>query len=265
MQTTILDMLEKEPKSLTRKIIITIIVVGLILWSANAITFRGHDGDTMAIIRSIIRGLLHPNVGLLVKDVPRLLLETIGIAFVGTLVGSILAIPFAFLSATNIVPKPIAYITNLVIMAIRTIPAFILGLMFIRVTGPGAFAGLLTMSVASIGMMSKLYTEAIEELDPGIIESLDAAGANTFEKIRYGVVEQLLADFMSTTLYRFDMNLRDVPVLGLVGAGGIGAPLIFAMQTHRWADAGAILIGLILLILIIEFFSTKIRNKLVKG
>ena len=134
-------------------------------------------------------------------------------------------------------------------MAIRTIPVFIYGLMFIRVTGPGPFAGLLTMAVSSIGMLSKMFIETIEDLDPHIIESLDAAGCTVFQKIRYGIIPQLAADFGSTLIYRFDMNLRDATVLGLVGAGGMGAPLLFAMSSYRWGQVGSILAGLVILVL----------------
>ena len=196
---------------------------------------------------------------------PYLLLETLCIAFLGTLVGAVLAIPFAFLGATNVVPKPIALVFRTIVMAIRTIPAFVYGLMFIRVTGPGPFAGLLTMSVCSIGMISKMFIESIEDLDGRILESLDASGCTTFQKIRYGIVPQISADFASTLIYRFDMNLRDTTVLGLVGAGGIGAPLVFAMNCYKWDQAGAILVGLIILILIIEWFSNKLRNRLARG
>lgn len=110
-----------------------------------------------------------------------------------------------------------------------------------------------------------MFTECIEGLDKRILESLDAAGCNTFQKIRYGILPQLFPDFMSTVIYRFDMNLRDATVLGLVGAGGIGAPLIFAMSSYRWNEVGAILAGLIVLIFIIEIISTKIRVKLARG
>lgn len=110
--------------------------------------------------------------------------------------------------------------------------------MFIRVTGPGPFAGLLTMSLCSIGMISKMFIESIEDLDTKILESLDAAGCTMFQKIRYGILSQLFPDFMSTLIYRFDMNLRDATVLGLVGAGGIGAPLIFAMSAYKWNQDG---------------------------
>lgn len=92
-----------------------------------------------------------------------------------------------------------------------------------------------------------------------------AAGCTTFQKIRYGILPQLTADFTSTIIYRFDMNLRDATVLGLVGAGGIGAPLIFAMSSYRWNEVGAILLGLIVLVLIIEWISSGIRVKLARG
>ena len=116
-----------------------------------------------------------------------------------------------------------------------------------------------------IGMVSKMFIESIEDLDKRILESLDAAGCTTFQKIRYGILPQLTADFTSTIIYRFDMNLRDATVLGLVGAGGIGAPLIFAMSSYRWNEVGAILLGLIVLVLIIEWISAKIRVKLARG
>ena len=179
--------------------------------------------------------------------------------------GAVISVPFSFLSATNLVPRPIALLGRFAIAAIRTVPAFIYGLMFIRVTGPGPFAGLLTMSLCSIGMVSKMFIESIEDLDKRILESLDAAGCTTFQKIRYGILPQLFPDFMSTLIYRFDMNLRDATVLGLVGAGGIGAPLIFAMSSYRWNEVGAILLGLILLVLVIEAISSRIRAKLTRG
>jgi phosphonate transport system permease protein len=137
--------------------------------------------------------------------------------------------------------------------------------MFIRVTGPGAFTGVLTLSVASIGMIAKLFIEVIEDLDPGIIESLDASGCNTIQKIQYGIIPQLLSNFASTAIYRFEINVKYATILGMVGAGGIGAPLIFAISAFRWNDVGALLIGLIVLVLVIESFSTRLRSKLAAG
>ena len=267
--TKIKEQLKREPKTWIFQIVTALIFVILVAWSSGTVKFTGLAEGGMDVAKNIIGGIFKPDTELLFnltsQGVPYLLLETMCIAFLGTIVGAILAIPIAFLSATNIVPRPIAIIGRFIIMAIRTIPAFVYGLMFIRVTGPGAFAGLLTMSLCSIGMVSKMYIESIEDIDTRILESLDACGCTTFQKIRYGILPQLMPDFASTIIYRFDMNLRDATVLGLVGAGGIGAPLIFAMNAYRWNEVGAILAGLIILVLIIEWISGKIRIKLARG
>ena len=267
---TVQEMYEARPNLWIWTVVTILTVMILVAWSSTA--FNANEGTEVngwAVAGSILNGILHPSTDLLFsltkEGILYLLLETLCIAFLGTLVGAVLAVPFAFLGATNIVPVPIAIFFRTVVMAIRTIPAFVYGLMFIRVTGPGPFAGLLTMSICSIGMISKMFIESIEDLDPKILESLDAAGCTTFQKIRYGIIPQISADFASTLIYRFDMNLRDTTVLGLVGAGGIGAPLVFAMNYYKWNQAGAILLGLIVLILIIEWFSNKLRNRLARG
>ncbi len=224
--------------------------------------------SSLKMAGSMVQGLLHPDMSLYnfgVNGIPYLLLETICIAFLGTIFGSVLAIPFAFLASSNLVYKPLAAVIRMLIMGVRTVPSLVYGLMFIRVTGPGPYAGVLTMSVCSIGMIAKMYIEAIEDLDVRILESLDAAGCTGFQKIRYGIVPQLFTNFISTAIYRFDINLRDATVLGYVGAGGIGAPMIFAMNAYNWSSVGAFLLGLMVLVLVVELFSTRIRVKLARG
>ena len=269
MKPTVAEQLTNEPKRYHIQLLIALIIALALGWSMSTVTFNSGGTSGRAIAKSIFKGLVTPTPKLLftlgTNGVAYLLLETLLIVCLGTLVGAVVAVPIAFLSASNIVPAPIAIIGRVVIMAIRTIPAFVYGLMFIMVTGPGPFAGLLTMSLTSVGMLSKMFIEAIEDLDKGIIESLDSAGCTLFQKIRYGIIPQLSASFMSTLIYRFDMNLRDATVLGLVGAGGIGAPLIFAMSSYRWSDVGAILLGLIILVLFVEWFSTKLRARLLHG
>ena len=267
---TVEQMYGQRPKLWIKNLIAIFVVFLLLLWSCSALgdgSGAGEGGKKVAL--NIFLGIFHPDTSLLLnfttQGVPYLLLETICIAFLGTIVGAVLAVPLSFLGASNIVPKPIALIFRVLVMAIRTIPVFVYGLMFIRVTGPGPFAGLLTMAVSSIGMLSKMFIENIEDLDKKILESLDASGCNLFEKIRYGILPQLYADFASTLIYRFDMNLRDATVLGLVGAGGMGAPLMFAMSSYRWNQVGAILAGLIILVLIVEWISNKLRNRLARG
>ncbi|SFK87728.1 phosphonate transport system permease protein [Lachnospiraceae bacterium KH1T2] len=260
---------EARPKNWVFELILAVIVVGLMVWSATAVETSGTNQNGAKIALNILSGIFHPDTKLLwnftKNGVPYLLLETMCIAFMGTVVGAIISIPLAFITASNLSPKPVAFIGRMLIMAIRTVPSLVYGLMFIRVTGPGAFAGLLTMSLCSVGMVTKMYIEAIEDLDTRILESLDAAGCTTWQKIRYGILPQLMPNFASTAIYRFDINLRDATVLGIVGAGGIGAPLIFAMNSYRWNETGSILAGLIVLVLIIEYISTKIRVKLARG
>lgn len=259
----------KRPKNWVYNTVLAVITVGLIIWSASVIETSGSTSGGAQIARNVVKGLFTPDLPFLfnftTKGVPYLMFETLCIAFLGTIVGAIVSVPIAFLSASNLTPKIVAFVGRIFIMAVRTIPAFIYALMFIRVTGPGPFAGLLTMGICSIGMITKMYIEAIEDLDVHVIESLDAAGCNSWQKIRYGILPQLMPNFASTAIYRFDINLRDATILGMVGAGGFGYPLITAMNAYRWHEAGSLLAGLIILILIIEFISTKIRVKLTRG
>lgn len=264
--TSVLEQAPRRGRQYALMVVVLFVLVGLSTPALKGadITAKGID-----IGQSILTGLLTPDTQLLFglgnNGVAYLILQTIAIAFLGTLVGAVIAVPLSFVSATNIVPRPVVVVTRLIIMAIRTIPSLVYGLMFIRVTGPGAFAGVMTLAVVSIGMISKLFIETIEDLDPGILESLDAFGATFFQKIRYGVLPQLGPDFISILVYRFDMNLREATILGLVGAGGIGAPMIFALSAYHWHQVGAILIGLFILVFVVEILSDKVRQKIIQG
>ena len=153
-----------------------------------------------------------------------------------------------------------ALLFRVVIMAIRSVPFLIYGLIFIRVAGPGPFTGVLTLGVCSVGLLSKRFTEAIESLDFRAYHALESMGVPLLLRIRYAVLPQLLPALASAVLYRFDVNIREASVLGLVGAGGIGAPLIFAMNHYKWSEAGAIALGLILLVWCIDRLSASPRR-----
>lgn len=258
-----------RPRKWVLYTLIVLIIVLLVGWSSSDIRFTGLTKTGSEVAKGVLHGVFHPDTKLLFgtgeTDVPYLLMQTIAIAVLGTLFGAILAIPFAFLASTNIMPKPVAYLARVLILMIRTIPSLVWALMWIRVTGPGAACGVITQSVCSIGMISKMYITAIEDLDTKILESLDAMGCTPFQKIRYGVIPQLTASFISTTIYRFDINLKDATTLGIVGAGGIGASLVQCLNSRRWAMVGSFVWGLMLLVVVIEFFSTKIRTKLAQG
>lgn len=266
---TVAEMYANRPRKWLLHLAIVLVIVLLVGWSAQDIRFTGLTVTGTEVAKGVLHGVFSPDTDLLfgtkATDVPYLLLQTIAIAVLGTLFGAVLAIPFAFLASFNIMPKPIAYAVRILILMIRTIPSIVWALMWIRVTGPGAACGVITQSVCSIGMISKMYITAIEDLDTHILESLDAMGCTPFQKIRYGVIPQLTASFISTTIYRFDINLKDATTLGIVGAGGIGASLVQCLNSRRWAMVGAFVWGLMVLVLIIELVSTRIRRKLAHG
>lgn len=266
---TVAEMYANRPRKWVLYLAIVLLIVVMVGWSASDIKFTGLTVTGTEVAKGVLHGVFSPDTALLFgtsdTDVPYLLLQTIAIAVIGTLIGAVLAIPFAFLASFNIMPKPVAYAVRVLILMIRTIPSIVWALMWIRVTGPGAACGVITQSICSIGMISKMYITAIEDLDTHILESLDAMGCTPFQKIRYGVIPQLTASFISTTIYRFDINLKDATTLGIVGAGGIGASLVQCLNSRRWAMVGAFVWGLMVLVLIIELVSTRIRRKLAHG
>jgi len=249
--------------------LVILIVAALLGWSGSSITYKGLATKGMTIAQGIGYGLIHPDTNLLFnltpEGVPYQLLQTVAIAVLGTIIGGILAIPFSFLACDKIVPKPVAVVFRAVILGIRTIPSLVWALVWIRVTGPNAFCGVVTESVCSIGMICKMYITAIEDIDVKILESLDASGCNGFQKIRYGILPQIIPNFISTVIYRFDINVKDATTLGIVGAGGIGAALIQCMNSSRWSMVGAYLCGMIVLMIFIEIFSTRVRSRLARG
>lgn len=258
-----------RPKTWIRVLASSIVLAIIIVPSLLTIEFNGVSSSGLTIASNIMKGIFSPSITLITNltksGLLYLLVETAAIAFLGTLIGAVISIPLAFISSRNISPRWINSIGVVVITIIRTFPVFVYGLMFIRVTGPGAFAGVLTLAVTSIGMCSKLFIEVIEDLDSGITEALDAAGCTTLQKIRFGIIPQLMSNLVSIIIYRYDINVKNASVLGLVGAGGIGAPLQFGMASGKWSEVGALLLGLIVFVLIVEFFSTKVRTKLASG
>lgn len=216
-----------------------------------------------AALRSMAMGFLKPDLSFFFSGgkngLGYLLLETVCISFAGTLIGAVLAAPMAFLNTKRFAPLFVSSFFNLLIVAIRSVPFLIYGLIFIRVSGPGSFTGVLTLAVVSIGLLTKRFTESLDSLDLGPYHALLAMGVSPLPAICHAVLPQLAPAFFSAVLYRFDVNIREASVLGLVGAGGIGAPLIFAMNQYAWNKAGAIALGLILLVWCIDMISSRLR------
>ncbi|MCD6482482.1 MAG: phosphonate ABC transporter, permease protein PhnE [Candidatus Izimaplasma sp.] len=267
----VIEAFDNRPKIFIRNTIVISVLLALVIWSSRILDFGGINEQGINVIRGVMNALVKPNKDWLFNlnsngtSIPWLMFETVSMAFLGTIIGAILSIPFAFFASRNITGEWGSYGGNIVVTTIRSFPVLILGLMFIKVAGPGPFAGVLTISVSSIGMITKLYIESIEDIDRGILDALDAMGATTIQKIRYGIIPQLTANFISVAIYRFEINVRNATILGLVGAGGIGFTLIAAMGAYRWNDAAACLWGIVVVVIVVEFFSTKIRRKLITG
>ena len=261
-----LAQLVREERSLGPRCRRLLAWAGALLFIVCTLTIQPPDFShtSLGTVEAMLSGLVHPDWSFFFQTdtggLGYLLLETVCIALVGTCVGTVLAVPLAFLGTSRLMPKPVALLFRAVIMAIRSVPFFIYGLIFIRVSGPGPFTGVLTLGVCSVGLLSKRFTEAIEAQDFRAYHALEAMGVPRLLRIRYAVLPQLAPAFASAVLYRFDVNIREASVLGLVGAGGIGAPLIFAMNHYAWNEAGAIALGLVLLVWLIDMLSAALRR-----
>lgn len=258
----------KKPKStMAQTIIISLIVIGVLVWGWTGVNFQGLTSRWASVLTNMSKAFLRPDVGYLqnmtIDGLLYAILETLAIAVAGTFFSAILSLPFALIASQNIVNKTGSWFGKLMISIVRTFPELILAIIFIKVVGPGAAAGVLALGVHSVGMLGKLFSESIESMDMGPAEALDASGASPFQKLISAIIPTVLPDFMSYTLYRFEINTRAASTLGLVGAGGIGAPLIFAIGSRNWSRVSMILIALIITVVIVDIISGTIRKRLV--
>lgn len=263
---TVQKQLENYPRLSNGKILSIFTVTILVLWSLSGIRFSGFNQAGINVGINLLKAIFNPDLGILFGtheySVYVLGFETIAIAFLGTILGAILAIPIAFLAARNIMPRFVNLFFQAGITGIRVFPAFVIAVSVAIMVGFNSLAGVITMGITSIGMMTKLYVEAVEGINHNVLDAMDAMGCTTLQKIRFGILPQLTAQFMSTAIYRFEINLKNAAVLGLVGAGGIGGSLLSAISNTRFEDASAYLIGLAVIVLFVEFSSNIIRGKL---
>ncbi|MDM5189333.1 phosphonate ABC transporter, permease protein PhnE [Bacillus sp. DX4.1] len=256
----------KKP-SLYRWIIIGALAV-IYIWAFSGVPIDGIKETASQITKAIITGIFNPDWSYVSlpdgEDLLHGLVDTLAIAVLGTFISAFLCVPFAFWAATNMSTGKVTSGTGKFVLSfIRTFPELVMALLFIKAVGPGSFAGVLALGLHSIGMLGKLYSEGIENIDKGPTEALVATGANRFQVLWYAVLPQVLPDFLSYTLYRFEINVRSAAILGVIGAGGIGTPLIFALSSRNWSRVGIILLGIIIMVIIIDFISSSIRKRIV--
>ncbi|RLQ94085.1 phosphonate ABC transporter, permease protein PhnE [Falsibacillus albus] len=192
------------------------------------------------------------------------MLETIRMALLGATFGAILAIPVALLSASNVfesswIVLPSRFILNL----IRTVPDLLLAAIFVAIFGLGPLPGIWALTIFSLGIIAKLTYESIEAIDRGPLEAMTAVGANKLQWIFFGVIPQVLPQFLSYSIYTFEINVRAAAVLGLVGAGGIGIYYERTLGFFQYDRVASIIIFTLVVVLLIDYISTKIREKLI--
>jgi len=196
------------------------------------------------------------------------MIETIFLGMMATFFGIILAVPVSFLAARNLmssswVTLTIYYMVRAVLNIVRSIEPIIWAVIFVAVVGLGPFAGIISLTVHSIAALGKLYSEAIESIDPGPIEAIQATGANWMQTIMYAVVPQIIPPFVSFTIYRWDINVRMSTILGLVGGGGIGFLLIQWMRLFDYKAAGIAIWFIAITVAILDYVSAEIRARFV--
>ncbi|MCP5151262.1 MAG: phosphonate ABC transporter, permease protein PhnE [Ectothiorhodospiraceae bacterium] len=195
----------------------------------------------------------------------RPLWDTMNIATLGTLMALIIAVPVAFCAASNTTPsrllvRPLALF---VIVSSRSINSLIWALMLVAIIGPGVFAGVIAIGLRSVGFCAKLLYEAIEEIDESQVEAVTATGAGRVQVLDYAIVPQIMPALAGIAVFRWDINIRESTVLGLVGAGGIGIQLDASIANLAWTQVSMILLAILATVLVSEWVSAKVRHAMI--
>ena len=190
------------------------------------------------------------------------LTESLAMTATATVLGIVLAIPVGLGAARNLSVWPVYFVCRGIIATSRTLQELIVAIFFVKMFGFGPFAGMLTLTFASVGFIAKLIAERIEAVETGPLDAIRATGASWLQWVNYGIQPQVMPRLAGLSLYRLDINFRESAVLGIVGAGGIGATLNTALDRYEFNTAAAILLSIILIVLTAEYTSGLIRERL---
>ncbi len=240
-----------------------VLLLAFFLWSAWETELslpRVVEG--LPFMADFLRRMVPPDFSVL-ANAWRGALQTLQIAVVGTAVAAVAALPLGFVAARNVAPPWLFYGARSVLNALRAIDTLVYALFFVAAVGLGPFPGVLAVVAYTTTILAKLYSEAIEAIDPGPVEAVTAAGATRLQVLRFGVVPQLLPLFISFTLYRFEANIRAAAILGFVGAGGIGFYIQTYLRMLNYPAASTVLLVLIGLVMAVDFTSSQIRQRLI--
>ena len=217
--------------------------------------------DAPSQVADLLRRMFPPEWGF-IGALADPLVQTINIATLGTAAAVVLSMPIAFLAARNTTPNRATYALGRFVMVVsRSVDTLIWALIFIIVVGPGSLAGVLAVAVRSIGFVSKLFAEGIEEIDAGQVEAVAATGASRGQMLLYAIVPQVRPVFTGVCVYRWDINVRESTVLGIVGAGGLGFALNEAILGLEWSRVGLILVVVLGVVVLSEAVSAFLRKR----
>lgn len=253
-----------KPPARIKKSYVTLLVIAALLWGSSVQTGTSLTKlfQNFPEMFKILAEMLPPDWGY-IDVIWSPMMETVRMAILGTTVGALLAIPVALMAAGNVtrtvwVQYPARFLLNL----IRTIPELLFAALFVTIFGIGSIAGIVALIFFSFGIVSKLFYESIEAIDPGPLEAMTAVGANKLQWIRYAVIPQVTAHFMSYFLYTFEVNIRASAVLGMVGAGGIGILLDRTLNQLRYDRVAMIILLTFAIVVAVDYASNKIRERL---
>jgi phosphonate transport system permease protein len=245
-------------------IVVLLIMLALIVWSIVGVEISPQKLQRFwpNIIRFV--SSLWPPDNDFWFELTEPILATIQMAFLGTLLSMILSFPFALLAARNTSPHPAVYqISRLILNVIRAIPSLVWAIIFVAAMGFGPFAGVIALGVGQVGVLGKLYSEAIEAINPRQVEAVRASGAGVLQVFSFAVLPQALPLMLSYTLLDFESNIRSATILGIVGAGGIGFELQASFSQFKFHQVLTILIEIVVLVTLIDQFSAFVRRRLI--
>ena len=207
-----------------------------------------------------IMGFLQPDFTSRWRDISQGLIESLTMTLTSTVVGVAISVPIGIGAARNLAPAWIYYICRSIIAVSRALQEIIIAIFLVAMFGFGPFAGFLTLSFATIGFIAKLLADDIEEINEGQAEAVRATGASWWQVVNYAVQPQVMPRLIGLSLYRLDINFRESAVIGIVGAGGIGATLNTAIDRYEYDSAGAILLIIIAIVMVAEYGSSYLRK-----
>lgn len=239
------------------------VILAAFLWSARATEVSASRMvEGLPFMLDFLRRMVPPDPAVLRHAITGAI-QTVQIALVGTGVAALLALPVGFAAAQNVAPPWLFYIARTLLNAFRAIDTLVYALFFVAAVGLGPFPGVLAVVAYTATVLAKLYSEAIEAIDPGPVEAVRATGAGPLQVLRWGVLPQLVPQFLSFTLYRFETNIRAAAILGFVGAGGIGFYIQNYLRMLNYPAASTVLMVLVALVMIVDFVSSRLRARLV--